>query len=69
MYNVSFQGESMKVYLLQWHFSSSDGWDTSDGMIGIYQTEKGAEEAGNLWLGTQDAEYYSYSIEEMTVHA
>lgn len=59
----------MKVYLLQWHFSSSDGWDTSDGMIGIYQTEKLAEEAGNAWLVDQDVEYYTCTVEEVEVHA
>lgn len=59
----------MRIFLLQWRFSTSDGYDNSEGMIGLYMTEESAEEAGNLWLGTQDAEYYSYTIMEVEVHA
>lgn len=59
----------MKVYMLNWYYISDDGYDQSNDFIGLYMTEESAEEAGNLWLGTQDEEYYSYTILEVEVHA
>ena len=56
----------MKVFLLRWVYT--DGYDSGDGVIGIYPTKKGAEMAGDAWLVEEDEEYYTYTIEEMEIH-
>lgn len=58
----------MRTFLLQWFFSSGDGWDTGEGVIGLYKTLKSAEEAGEAWLVEQDGDFYSYDITEMEVN-
>ena len=58
----------MRIFLLQWRFSTSDGYDNSEGMIGMYKTRKSAEEAGEAWLVEQDVEYYTCVITEVEVN-
>lgn len=61
----------MRIFLLQWRFSTSDGYDNSEGLIGMYKTRKSAEDAATKWSDTlnDEQEDYNYSFEEMTVHA
>lgn len=58
----------MRIFLLQWRFSTSDGYDDCEGMIGMYKTRKIAEEVGEAWLVEQDVEYYTCVITEVEVH-
>ena len=58
----------MRIFLLQWRFSTSDGYDNSEGMIGMYKTRKSAEEAGEAWLVEQDDECYTCVITEVEVN-
>lgn len=59
----------MKVILLMWHYN--DGYDTSEGVIGLYKTRDSAEKAAIVWANNADdnGEDYKYSFEEMEVHA
>lgn len=57
----------MKVILLMWHYN--DGYDTSEGVIGIYKTRESAEKAAMVWANTvaDNSEDYKYSFEEIEV--
>lgn len=59
----------MKVILLMWHYN--DGYETAEGVIGLYKTREGAEDAAMKWADTlnDEREDYKYSFEEVEVHA
>ena len=58
----------MKAFLTMWHYN--DGYDTSEGVIGLYKTRDGAECAVRKWSDSldDDREDYKYSFEEMEVN-
>lgn len=58
----------MSIFLLQWFFSSGDGWDTGEGVIGLYKTLKSAEEAGEAWLVEHGVEENTCVITEIEVN-
>lgn len=59
----------MKVILLMWHYN--DGYDTSEGVIGLYKSRESAEVAAMAWANTMtdNSEDYKYSFEGMEVNA
>lgn len=60
----------MKVYILEWNWS--DGYESSNAVIGAYTTYKGAEEAWDKWIANELGDYgmgeeYEMCITEMDV--